>query len=88
MTDNLYNFKKRIRPQDYDNGPVKTYSKEDIDEWERTCYDKVYPSIQAQMGMSEQDIKFLDSIGVMQAELQYQELLEGTRESGGKEENE
>ena len=31
MTDNLYNFKKRIRPQDYENGPVKIYTKEEID---------------------------------------------------------
>jgi len=88
MTDNLYNFKKRVRPADYENGPVKIYTKEEIDEYMRTSYDKVWPSIQAQQGLSESDIKFLDSMKVMQAELQYQELLEGTRESGGKEDGE
>jgi hypothetical protein len=88
MTDNLYNFKKRMRPEDYDNGPVKIFNAEEIDEWCRTCYDKVLPSIQAQQGLSEQDIKFLDSMKVMQSELQFDELLEGTRESGGKEDGE
>lgn len=86
MSDNLYNFKKRVRPDDYVDGPVKVFTKEEIDEWTRTCYDKVYPSIERQRGMSEADIKFLDSIDLMQAELQFDELLEGTRESGGKEE--
>ena len=88
MPDNLYNFKKRIRPQDYENGPVKIYTKEEIDEWTRTCYDRVWPSIQAQQGLSEADIRLLDSIEATQAELQFDELLEGTRESGGKEDGE
>lgn len=88
MTDNLYNFKKRIRPEDYENGPVKIFTAEEIDEWTRACYPKVWPSIEAQQGLSEADIKFLDNIEVMQAELQFDELLEGTRESGGKEDGE
>ena len=88
MTDNLYNFKKRIRPLFNETATVKIYTKEEIDEWTRTCYDRVWPSIQAQQGLSEADIRFLDSIEATQAELQFDELLEGTRESGGKEDGE
>jgi hypothetical protein len=86
VSDNLYNFKKRVRPEDYLDGPCKVYSKEEIDEWTRTCYDKVYPSIEAQRGMTAEEIKFLDACDLMHAELQFNELLEGTRESNLKDE--
>jgi hypothetical protein len=84
MSDNLINFKKRVRPDDYTNGPVKVFSKDELDDWTRTRYDEVWPRIEAQMGLSEADIKYLDSMKLMQAELDYAEVMEGTSEGGQK----
>ncbi len=83
MTDNLYQFKKRISP-DYSNGPVKVFTQEEIDEWTKTSYDKVYAKAMQQAGLSEADIKYLDSMKLMQAELAYAEIMEGTSEGGHK----
>jgi hypothetical protein len=82
MTNNFSNFKKRTFPSDYENGPVKIFTREEIDEWERTRYDEVYTKISRQAGLTERDIKHLDGLGQMQAELLFGEILEGTSEGG------
>jgi hypothetical protein len=85
MTDNLNQFKKRIRPEWYENGPVKQFTREELDEWTATRYDEVWPKIASQQGLSEADIKFLDSLKTTQAELAYAEIMEGTSEGGSSE---
>lgn len=78
MTDNLYNLKKRMRPEWYcEAGPVKIYTREEIDEWEKGCHDDIWRKIEAQEGMKESDIKFLDAQRLAQAEQDYKDLLEG-----------
>lgn len=81
MTDNLSQFKKRVS-KDYSNGPVKIFTKEEIDEWTATRYDEVCAKGLAQQGLSEADIKYLDAMKLMQAELAYNEIMEGTSEGG------
>jgi hypothetical protein len=82
MTNNLYEFKKRVS-EDYTNGPVKTFSQEEIDEWTTTRYDEIYAKAMRQAGLSENDIKYLDSMKLMQAELAYSEIMEGASDGGG-----
>ena len=85
MSDNQYKFKKRVAPEWYEDGPVKVFSKEEIDEWERTCDPKVWEKIEMQQGLSEKDIKWLDGLKQTQVEQLFEEIMEGT--SGNEESN-
>ena len=87
MTDNLLKYKKRICPEWYEDGPVKVFTKEEIDEWTKTNYDSVYVHIKAQQGLSKQDIMFLDDLKQMQAETLYNEIMEGSDERGSNDSN-
>ena len=78
---NQYHYKARVAPQDYLNGPCKVYTKEEIEEWERNIDPKLTAKLKAQEGMSEEDIKFLDSLIHIQVEEEFIELLEGTIEA-------
>jgi hypothetical protein len=82
VSDNLYAFKKKIRPDWYEDGPCKVFSREEIDEWESKDNSAVYAKIEAERGLSLSDVKFLDSLKEAQCEMQFQELLEGTVEKG------
>lgn len=81
MTDNHYNYKKKVRPEWYDNGPVKVFSQDEIDEWTRTRYDEVWAIIERTVALPESDRRYLDALKLSQAELQFNELMEGTREN-------
>ena len=41
MVDNLKNLKAILRPEDYNDGPVKVYTKEEIDTFYETRYDDI-----------------------------------------------
>jgi hypothetical protein len=82
VSDNLYEFKKKVRPDWYENGPCKVFSSEEIAEWEAKDNSALYAKIASEQGMSLSDLKFLDSLKEAQSEMQFQELLEGTVEKG------
>ena len=81
MSNNLYDYKKRRFPEWYADGPVKTYTKEEIDEWEKGCHDDIWAKIEAQQGLKESDVKFLDAMREAQEEIKFNEILEGSTES-------
>jgi hypothetical protein len=84
--DNLYQFKLKIRPEDYSEaGPVKIFTQEEIDEWTRTSYDEVWSKVEAQQGLTERDIKYLDGLKLMQAEQAFHEVMEGTNNNNNSE---
>lgn len=82
MTDNLYGFKCRYAPKDYIDGPVKIFTREEIEEWEKSDGAKeCYAKIEAQNGMTQDEIKFLDSLKEYHAEVVLSEIMEGVVES-------
>lgn len=82
MSDNLYKFKKRVHPEWYENGPVKIYTKEERDEWEKNRDPMIDLKISMQEGLSEATIKWLDGLDLTRAESCYNEVMEGFKESG------
>lgn len=81
--DNLFNLKKRMKPEWYENGPVKTYTKEEIDKWNEACHDDIWAKLDAQSKLKESDIKYLDSLNLAHVETQFSEILEGTSSDSG-----
>lgn len=82
MTDNLYNLKKRLRPEWYSNGPVKIFTREEIDLWEKEPHNELWAKITSQQGLRESDIKYLDNLALAQTEQDFNEILEGNSERG------
>jgi hypothetical protein len=85
MSNNQYGYKQRVAPNDYLNGPVRVFTSDEIAEWETTrgaaeCRAKV----EAQAGMDEAQIKFLDTLSRIEAENAFAEVMEGVG-SGDKE---
>lgn len=84
MSNNHYGYKQRVAPNDYLNGPVRVFTKEEIAEWEAgDGAKKAYEKIQSQSGLNEIEIKFLDALGEVQAEGEYAEIMEGVGAGGG-----
>jgi hypothetical protein len=83
MSNNQLDYKKRVAPEWYLDGPVKIYTREEIDEYERTCDPRVWQKVEAQRGLSEKDIRWLDGMRLTQEETMFEEIMEGNHESEG-----
>jgi hypothetical protein len=80
VSDNLFNFKKRYRPEWYTDGPVKIYTPEEIADWEKNRDPAIDMKLSMQENLSVEDIKFLDGLKEWQAEDMMQDLMEGVSE--------
>jgi len=78
--DNLVKFKKRVCPEWYENGPVKIYTREEIEEWERNIDPKIAMKLDAQKGLSRSDLEFLDYLSTTQADESMDDIMSGVIE--------
>ena len=81
MSDNLLNFKKRYKPEWYENGTVKVYTPEEIAEWEANRDKAIDMKLEAQENMPVEDIKFLDDLKQWQAEDAMEDIMQGFGDS-------
>jgi hypothetical protein len=81
MSDNLLSFKKRVRPEWYEDGPVKIYSPEEIAEWEANRDPALDMKLGMQENLSVEDIKFLDDLKQWQAEDAMEDIMQGFGDS-------
>ena len=77
MSDNLLSFKKRVRPEWYENGEVKIYTPEEIAQWEANRDPMIDIKLGMQENLSEEDIKFLDGLKEWQAEDSMEDIMQG-----------
>lgn len=81
MSNNHYGYKQKVAPNDYLNGPVRVFTSSEIEEWANSASaTESYAKIQAQQGMDEAEIKFLDTLSLVQAEDTFSEVMEGVKE--------
>ena len=81
MSNNLLDFKKRLRPEWYENGPVRVYTREEIAQWELNHDKTVDMKLEMQQDLSVDDIKFLDDLKQWQAEDLMEDIMQGCGES-------
>lgn len=82
MSNNQFDFKKRIRPEWYTNGPVKVFTPDEIAEWEKNRDPAIDLKLSMQQNLSEADIKFLDDLKAWQAEDTMEDIMQGFKEGG------
>lgn len=80
MSNNLSEFKTRYSPEWYEDGPVKTFTREEIDEWERTCEDRVWQKYNSEMSLNARDRSFLDRMAAAQAEDTMNDIMQGVND--------
>lgn len=78
---NQFLVKRELCPEWYNHGAVKTFTKEEIEAWEKSlAATEMYTKIAAQQGMTKEDIKFLDELKLIQEEGILSDLMKGPTE--------
>ncbi len=78
---NQFLVKRALRPEWYTHGSVHTFSKEEIEEWSKSCAaSEMYTKIDNQRGMPVEEIKFLDELQLIQEEGVLSDLMKGPTE--------
>ena len=76
---NMFFLKRKLRPELYEHGEVRVFTKEEIRQWEEHNQDLVERA-ERQRNESENDTKFLDSLKLQQHEEIFREQLEGVND--------
>jgi hypothetical protein len=78
---NQFLVKRELRPEWYTNGLVKTFTKDEIEEWEKShAADEMHTKLANQRGMTTEEIKYLDSLLQTQEEEVFSEIMQGPSE--------
>lgn len=77
MGNNLYGFKRRFRPEWYKHGPVKIYTREEIEEWERNCDPRLWQKYNQELSITIKDRHFLDRLEASRAEVMMSDIMSG-----------
>jgi hypothetical protein len=81
INDNLYWYKKRTVPSWYTHGDPRTYTKEEIEDYEKSpSADASFAKIASAEGLTEADKNFLDLLRLIREEEIFNESLEGYRD--------
>jgi hypothetical protein len=78
----MFEFKARVKPDWYLDGPVKVYSKEEIEAWEAQSHPEIDLALEMQKGMTLEEIRLLDNEKLFQEETGFNEIMEGMHEGG------
>lgn len=78
---NQYLVKRELYPEWYTHGPVVAFTKEQIDTWQSSQEaEKMYRKIDAQKGMTKEDIMYLDDMKLAKEEAILKEQMQGPTE--------
>lgn len=77
--NNRYKEKRQARPEWYEDGPVKIYSKQEIDEWEQTHGKKAREILDKRSNMSDNEVYLEEEERRRWAENMWNDIMSGYR---------
>jgi hypothetical protein len=77
LSNNRLEYKEKVAPEWYLNGPTKIFTKEEIEEWEARSRPAIDIKLKAQENLSIREIKLMDQDRWQQEEDSFKDIMGG-----------